>query len=48
MKIMQSILKFDPYFGEHSPGADVFTQLRRKALKLHVQAYKVIAINELA
>lgn len=48
MKRIQNILKYDPYFGAHSQGSDVFTQLRRKALKLHVQAYKVIGLDELA
>jgi hypothetical protein len=48
MKRIQQILKYDPYFGEHSEGRNIFTQLRRKALKLHVQAYKVIGLNELA
>jgi hypothetical protein len=46
---IQGALRFDPMVGEHTHnGPTTFRDIRLKALKQYIQAYKVLTLNEIA
>lgn len=46
---IQSDLRFDPIVGSHtSMGKSIFREIRLKALKQFIQAFKVISLQEVA
>lgn len=48
LKHIRALLKYDPYFGEHAKCNSIFDEIRGKALQNHLQAYKVIALKDVA
>ena len=48
LKHIRALLKYDPYFGEHAKGHQVFNDIRGKALRNYLSAFKVISVQDVA